>query len=75
VVDITFVPNALIGFPEALSHGTIKETVLRAFLSTRAAYLALGGDSHEPELGADQEALVEGEPDEGAHFSWAGAMP
>jgi hypothetical protein len=52
-VDIPFVPNALIGFLGALSHGTIKETVLRGFLGTRAAYLALGGDSHELELGAN----------------------
>jgi hypothetical protein len=49
--------------------------VFRSLFGTRAADLALGGEAHDLELGANWEALVENEPDEGAHFSWAGAVP
>jgi len=49
--------------------------MLRGLLSTRIADFAVGGDTHELQPGPHREALVEGEPDEGAHFSWAGVVP
>jgi len=49
--------------------------VLRGLLGAQVAYLALRGEAHEFELGVDWEALVEGEPNEGAQFFGAGVMP
>ncbi|CAM6004309.1 unnamed protein product [Sphagnum balticum] len=49
--------------------------MLRGLLSARTADFAVGGDAHELQSGPHREALVEGEPDEGAHFSWAGVLP
>ncbi len=49
--------------------------MLRGFLGTGAAHLAMGGNAHELQPGSDRETLVEGEPDESAHFFWAGVMP
>ncbi|CAM6005036.1 unnamed protein product [Sphagnum balticum] len=49
--------------------------MLRSLLSARIADFAIGGDTHELQPGPHREALVEGEPDEGAHFFWAGVVP
>jgi hypothetical protein len=49
--------------------------VLWGLFGARAAYLALRGEAHEIEPGANWETPVECEPDEGARFSWACAMP
>jgi len=70
-----FVPNSLVGFPRALGHGALKEAVLGKFLGARVANFALREDPHELKPRADREALVEGKPDEGAHFPWAGVVP
>jgi len=66
---VPFDPNPLEGAPHSLGHGAIQKTMLGSFLGARIAHFALGGDSHELKLGADREALIEGEPDECAHFS------
>jgi hypothetical protein len=39
--------------------------MLRGFLDTGAAHLAMGGNAHELQPGFDWETLVEGEPNEG----------
>jgi hypothetical protein len=49
--------------------------MLRGFLGTGTAHLVVGGNAHELQPGSDRETLVEGEPDESAHFSWAGVVP
>ncbi len=74
-MSFPFTPYALKGLPCLLSHGTVKQTMLRGLLSVRIADFAVGGDTHELQPGPHREALVEGEPDEGAHFSWAGVVP
>jgi hypothetical protein len=68
-VGFPFDPNALVGFPGDLSPGTIEKAMLRGLLGARAAHLALWGEAHELEPGADWKALVEGEPNDGAYFS------
>jgi hypothetical protein len=67
-MDFPFSPYALESFPCFLSHGAVKQAVLRGLFSTRATNLAVGGDAHELQPRPNREALVEGEPDEGAHF-------
>jgi len=69
-----FVLNSLVSVPRAVGHGALEKTVLGRFLGARITNLALGGDPHKLEPGADQEALVEGKPNEGAHFPWAGIV-
>jgi hypothetical protein len=49
--------------------------VLRGLFGARAAYLALRGEAHDTEPRANWETLVEREPNEGARFCWACAMP
>ncbi len=49
--------------------------MLRGFLGTGVAHLAVGGNAHELQPGSNRETLVEGEPDESAHFSWAEVVP
>jgi len=49
--------------------------VLQGFLGTGTAHLAVRGNAHDLQPGSDRETLVEGEPDESAHFSWAGVVP
>ncbi len=73
-MSFPFAPYALGGLPCLLSHGVVKQTMLRGLLSARIADLAVGGDTHELQPRPHWEALVEGEPDEGAHFSWAGVV-
>ncbi|CAK9200165.1 unnamed protein product [Sphagnum troendelagicum] len=46
-MNFPFAPYALEGLPCLLSHGTMKQTVLRGLLSVRIAYFAVGGDTHE----------------------------
>ncbi len=74
-MSFPFAPYALEGLPSLLSHGTVKQTMLRGLLSVRIADFAVGGNTHELQPRPHREALVEGEPDEGAHFSWAGVVP
>ncbi|CAK9233228.1 unnamed protein product [Sphagnum troendelagicum] len=74
-VGFPFALNALESLPRVLSHRAIEQTVSRGLLSTRAAHLAVGGDAHELQPGSNREALVKGEPDESAHFPWAGIVP
>jgi len=74
-MSFPFAPYALEGLPCLLSHGAIKQAMLRGLLSVRIVDLAIGGDTHELQPRPHREALVEGEPDEGAHFSWAGVVP
>ncbi len=70
-----FAPYALEGLPGFLSHGTVEQTMLKGLLDARVADFAVGGDTHELKPGPHRKALVEGEPDEGAHFPRAGVMP
>ncbi len=49
--------------------------MLRGFLGVGAAHLAVGGNAHDLQLGSDRKTLVEGEPDESAHFSWVRVVP
>jgi hypothetical protein len=74
-VDFPLAPNALEGLPRVLSHRAVEQTMLGGLFGTRAAHLAVGGDTHELQLGSNREALVKGEPNEGAHFPWAGVVP
>jgi hypothetical protein len=46
-MDFPFSPYALESFPCFLSHGEVKQAVLRGLLGTRATNLAVGGDAHE----------------------------
>ncbi len=43
VMSFPFAPYALKGLPCLLSHGTVKQTMLRGFLSVRNADFAVGG--------------------------------
>jgi hypothetical protein len=74
-MSFPFAPYALEGLLGLLSHGTVKQTMLRGLLSVRIADFTVGGDTHELQPRPHREALVEGEPDDGAHFSWAGVVP
>ncbi len=69
-MSFPFVPYALEGLPSLLSHGIVKQTMLRCLLSVQIADLAVGGDPHELQPRPHREALVEG-----AHFSWARVVP
>ncbi|CAM6026276.1 unnamed protein product [Sphagnum balticum] len=75
VMGFPFDPDTFIGFPGGLSPGAVEKAMLRGLFDARATHFALWGEAHEVEPGAYRKALIEGEPDEGAHFSWAGAMP
>jgi hypothetical protein len=68
-------PYALESVPRFLGHGTVEQIVLRGLLGTRAPNLAVGRDIHELQPKPHWEALVEGEPYEGAHFPWSGVVP
>ncbi len=70
-----FVPDFLEGLPGALHHGAFEYAVLRGFLCVGVADFAMRWDTHELEPGAHREALVEGQPDERAHLSWARVVP
>ncbi len=74
-VNFPFFPTTLEGLPRVLSHGAIEEAVLGGFLGSGAANLVVRGNAHELKPRSNREALVEGEPDESAHFSWASVMP
>jgi hypothetical protein len=74
-IRFPFTPDALESLPHILSHRAVEQTVLGGLLDARAANLAVGGDTHDLQPGSDREALVEGEPNEGAHFLWAGVVP
>ncbi|CAK9213849.1 unnamed protein product [Sphagnum troendelagicum] len=74
-ISFPFAPYALKGLPSLLSHGTIKQTMLRNLLNVRIADLAVGRDTHDLQPRPHWEALVEGEPYEGAHFSLARVVP
>ncbi|CAM6007809.1 unnamed protein product [Sphagnum balticum] len=74
-VSFPFDPYAFIGFPGNPSSGAVEKAVLRGFFGARVAHFALGGQAHELKPGANREALIEGEPNEGAHFSWASVVP
>jgi len=74
-MDFPFAPYVFESFPRFLSHGAVKQAMLRGLLGTQATNLAVGGDTHDLQPRPNRVALVEGEPDEGAHFPWAGVVP
>ncbi len=74
-MSFPFAPYALEGLPCFLRRGAVKQIVLRGLLNVQIAHFVVGGDTHELQPRPHREALVEGEPDEGAHFSWAGVVP
>ncbi len=49
-----------VGIPRALGHGALQQVVLGKLFDSRVTDFGLGKDSHELELGADRESLVEG---------------
>ncbi len=62
------------GVPCFLGHGTFEQAVLRGLLGAQVANFAVGGDVHELQPRPHREALVEGEPYEGAHFLGPGVV-
>ncbi len=74
-VCFPFALDALESLPRVLSHRAVEQIVLGGLLSAGAANLVVGGDAHDLQPGSNREAVVEGEPDEGAHFLWAGIVP
>jgi hypothetical protein len=72
---LPFAPDAFEGLPSVLSLGAIEQAVLRGLLDPQAANLTVGGDTHDLQPGSDRKAMIEGEPDEGAHLFWSGVMP
>ncbi|CAK9862096.1 unnamed protein product [Sphagnum jensenii] len=73
--SLPFRPDTFVGFPGALRHGALQETVLRRFLLVVVAHLAERGKTHRLQPGPDREASVENLPDEHAHLSWVRVMP
>ncbi|CAM6027382.1 unnamed protein product [Sphagnum balticum] len=74
-VSFPFDLNPFVCFPSNLSLGAIEDAMLRGLFGARAAHFALRGNTHELEPGSNRKVLIKGEPDEGAHFFWAGVMP
>ncbi len=59
-LNFPLVPNSLDGLPCFLRRRAIKEAVLRGFLIPGATNLAMRGNAHDLEPGANRESLVEG---------------
>ncbi len=57
-----------------MGHGTFKQAVLRGLLDAQVANFVAGGNVHELQPRPHREALVKGEPYEGAHFPGPGVM-
>jgi len=74
-VRLSVAPYALEGVPSFLGHGAFEQAVLRGLLYAQVANFAVGGNVHELQPRPHREALVEGEPYEGAHFPGPGVLP
>ncbi len=74
-VRLPVAPYALEGVPSFLGHGAFEQAVLRGLLDAQVANFVVGGNVHELQPRPHREALVEGEPYEGAHFPGPGVMP
>ncbi len=75
VKHFPFLPCATEAIPCLLGEGAIHEVVLGRLRKTLVATFAGGLEPHGLEPSAHQEPFVEGQPDEGSHFAWAGVVP
>ncbi len=64
-----FLPNIFESVPSTFGNGAFEEVVLRDFQGLYAIDLVGGGDAHTLKPGFNKQPLVEGQPDEGAHFA------
>ncbi len=75
VKSLPFRPESFVGFPGALRHGALQETMLRRFLLVVVAHLAERGKTHRLQPGPDWEASIENQLDERAHLLRVYVMP
>lgn len=67
-------PDSKVGIPSVFGFIIIKKALLRRFKNLVRADLARKGDPHALQPGANREAGVQGEPDEGANLVGLGAV-
>jgi hypothetical protein len=72
---LPFIPSATERIPGLLSGGALHEAMLSTLRETLVATFASGLEPHGLEPRAHREPSVEGQPDEGSHFAWAGVVP
>jgi hypothetical protein len=68
-------PDSFERFLGALRRGAFEQAMESGFFHVKVAYFASRLNSHELQPGANREALIERQPDEGSHLSWARIVP
>ncbi len=72
---LPFIPSATESIPRLLGGRAIREAMLGRLRKVLVATFAGGLEPHGLEPRAHREPFVEGQPDEGSHFVWAGVVP
>jgi len=72
---LPFLPSAMESIPGLLSGGALQEAVPSRLWETLVATFTSGLEPHGLEPHAHREPSVEGQPDDGSHFAWAGVVP
>ncbi len=72
---LPFIPSATESIPRLLGGRAIHEAMLGRLRKVLVATFAGGLEPHGLEPRAHREPFVEGQPDEGSHFAWAGVVP
>ncbi len=72
---LPLLPSATESIPSLLGRGAIHKAVLGGLRESLVATFASVLEPHGLEPRAHREPSVEGQPDKGPHFAWAGVVP
>ncbi len=72
---LPFGPHSFERFPGALRRRAFQQAMQCGFFRVEVANFAYRVNSHELQLGANREALVECQPYERSHLAWARVVP